>query len=218
MPAPRATGASAAWKRRKSESSSDSDEPTLGEGAIFPWAGTHWTWKKKIYSLFDPDSDHMDNSWWLGAQVITFTTFLAIILSCFTFCYESMPSQVFSRIQGHEAIGWYVVETTCIMWFTLELIIRFVTCPSRLTFIKQPLNWIDVATVTPWYIEFILRLVGSEGTNMDNLAIFRILRIARVSRVLKVGPCLYLTQGQMHNVDFWFYLHAFVFNNNYIIN
>jgi len=38
----------------------------------------------------------------------------------------------------------FVIETTCTAWFTLEAIVRFIACPSKIDFWKDFKNIVDV--------------------------------------------------------------------------
>ena len=38
----------------------------------------------------------------------------------------------------------FIVETLCIIWFTFELLVRFLACPSKMEFSKDIMNMIDL--------------------------------------------------------------------------
>ena len=45
----------------------------------------------------------------------------------------------------------FLVESVCIFWFSLELIARFIACPSKLEFIKDIMNAIDFMAIVPYF-------------------------------------------------------------------
>ena len=79
-----------------------------------------------------------------------------------------------------------LVQTICVGFFTLELILRAISMPSLCEFIKNPMNWIDVFAIVPFYIIISLRLTGQvDDANSSTYSALQILRILRFSRVFK---------------------------------
>ena len=83
----------------------------------------------------------------------------------------------------------WVIEACCVAIFTLEFVVRLVCCNNVKSFIKSPLNIIDLMTIVPFYVEWILSLAtsGHEGTSIDSFLVFRGIRMVRVVRVFKVS-------------------------------
>lgn len=80
-----------------------------------------------------------------------------------------------------------VVETVCILGFTLDYLLRMWSCVERpyqdkklMSYLTAPMNVVDIVAILPFYLELLLRAGGS-------LAVIRVLRLARVFRVLKFG-------------------------------
>lgn len=63
--------------------------------------------------------------------------------------------------------------------------------PSRIAFMRAPLNVIDCISIVPFYVELVVRAVspqGAEGASQfGRLAIIRMLRLVRVLRIFKIG-------------------------------
>lgn len=74
-----------------------------------------------------------------------------------------------------------VVDYFCGIWFSLELLLRVVFCPNKRKFFKQPVNWIDVLSVLPFYLRL---MVPEEKLLVDALLVFRLLRLFRFFRLL----------------------------------
>ncbi|EDL01895.1 mCG21732 [Mus musculus] len=84
----------------------------------------------------------------------------------------------------------FMGESTCIVWFTFELVLRFVVCPSKTDFFKNIMNIIDIISIIPYFATLITELVQetepSAQQNMS-LAILRIIRLVRVFRIFKLS-------------------------------
>ncbi|CAJ1351007.1 unnamed protein product [Effrenium voratum] len=164
---------------------------------FFPTKGMEWS--RCIFVVLD------DPEAFLIGKVISAFIITAILVSTATFILESMPG--FQQRPGlcdellaaHEPItkeacepvpdpSFYYLEVVCISIFTLEYLVRLLTChsdpslgPTPLTrtlrYARMPLNIIDVLAVAPFYLGFALASVSS----------LRVLRLARVVRLFKLA-------------------------------
>eukprot|EP00759_Apiculatamorpha_spiralis_P041126 PhF_6_TR39720/c0_g1_i1/m.59129/K04876/KCNA3; potassium voltage-gated channel Shaker-related subfamily A member 3 len=112
------------------------------------------------------------------ARVIFVWNVLIIITSCVSFTVETLPSLI-----NKDYVAFNVIEWICAMWFTVDLVLRFLTCPDYKEFALSSLNWIDVLAVLPFYLD--LALPSGSGTN--GLVMVRILRLTRIVRILKLS-------------------------------
>ena len=55
------------------------------------------------------------------------------------------------------------VETTCSIWFTVELGVRFLSAKSKKKFMTSVLTYIDVLSVLPFYV-----VLAIEASNANN--------------------------------------------------
>ena len=99
-----------------------------------------------------------------------------ILLSVMLFCLETISS-----VSTHKDILFYL-EGICVAWFTLELSIRFIVCPSRLKFIKDIMNWIDFLAIIPFFIELIF-----DNRNDPSHSYLQVIRVIRVFRIIKLS-------------------------------
>ncbi|VDM33981.1 unnamed protein product [Hydatigera taeniaeformis] len=89
----------------------------------------------------------------------------------------------------HLAEPFFIIETVCIIWFTFELMIRFASCPQKVAFFKNVMNFIDIVAIIPYFIT--LGTVIADDSKRQNqamsLAILRIIRLVRVFRIFKLS-------------------------------
>jgi hypothetical protein len=58
---------------------------------------------------------------------------------------------------------------------------------TRLRFMRQVMNMIDLLAILPFYLEIILAAVSSSTGSAGSLAVVRVVRITRIFRLLKLG-------------------------------
>ena len=97
------------------------------------------------------------------------------------FCIETMES--FRTDETKKTIV-LVLEGICVTWFTFELAIRFIVCPSRIKFIKDIMNWIDFLAIIPFFVEVILKFAFKKT---DDIMYLQIIRVIRVFRIIKLS-------------------------------
>lgn len=103
---------------------------------------------------------------------------VVIVSSCATFVIETTPD-----VQGRHANLFWNIEASCVVVFTVEFGSRLLCCPSVGAFAVDKLNWIDFASIVPFYMEELL----PSSSDLRTLAVFRLVRLARVFRLLKLG-------------------------------
>ncbi len=88
---------------------------------------------------------------------------------------------------------WFVTECICVGLFTVDFIVRAVTCPKFSEFSGDTMNWVDFVAIVPFYIERLFDIMGWDGAVLGNLRVIRVLRLARVLKILAKtsdGPSL----------------------------
>ncbi|XP_074050520.1 potassium voltage-gated channel subfamily A member 5 [Macrotis lagotis] len=92
----------------------------------------------------------------------------------------------------------FIVETTCVVWFTFELLVRFFACPSKVEFFRNIMNIIDVVSVFPYFITLATELAeqqprrvgggsNSNGQQAMSFSTLRVIRLVRVFRIFKLS-------------------------------
>ncbi|XP_030070684.1 potassium voltage-gated channel subfamily A member 5-like [Microcaecilia unicolor] len=157
-----------------------------------------------------------------SARGIAIVSVLVILISIITFCLETLPefrdeselppgpppppppplgrAENGSRgpVAGGPVAGggltdpFFIIETTCVVWFTFELLVRFFACPSKAEFSKNIMNIIDIVAIIPYFITLGTELAerqssSSNGQQAMSLAILRVIRLVRVFRIFKLS-------------------------------
>lgn len=99
---------------------------------------------RKLWLLFE----HPESSG--GARIVAITSVMVIIGSIVIFCLETLPQykhyKIFYTADNSTRIleddvpsasnPFFIIESACIVWFTLEFVLRMIACPSKLDFVK----------------------------------------------------------------------------------
>ncbi|XP_061920620.1 potassium voltage-gated channel subfamily A member 1 [Entelurus aequoreus] len=157
--------------------------------------------QKQVWLIFEyPESSS-------PARGIAIVSVLVITISIITFCLETLPEfrderelPATSRPDNGTAVRpsltfsdpFFIIETTCVIWFTFELFVRFFACPSKSEFSKTVMNIIDIMSIMPYFITLGTELAeqGQEhqnGQQAMSLAILRVIRLVRVFRIFKLS-------------------------------
>ncbi|XP_069488714.1 potassium voltage-gated channel subfamily A member 10 [Ambystoma mexicanum] len=161
-----------------------------------------------------PTNDYYRQFWLLfefpessnAARGVALVSVLVIVISILIFCVETMPefrdekdlhsfkdrdnSTVTVPMASTFSDPFFVIETACIIWFSFELAVRFIVCPSTSEFFRNIMNTIDIVSIIPYFVTLITELIQqTEPTGQQNmsLAILRIIRLVRVFRIFKLS-------------------------------
>ncbi|KAM9392422.1 potassium voltage-gated channel subfamily A member 3 [Pholidichthys leucotaenia] len=162
-------------------------------------------WQQHIWMLFEyPESSS-------GARIIAIVSVMVIIISILIFCLETLPEfrlekerREQSTITPHPTIPnrtveipsgftpfqdpFFIVETICICWFCFELVMRFISAPSKMRFFKDLMNIIDFFAILPYFVTLGTELAKDKGTQPSvSLALIRVIRLVRVFRIFKLS-------------------------------
>ena len=59
------------------------------------------------------------------------------------------------------------LETLSVLWFSLEYILRLVSCPDKIDFLRDRLNILDVAAVLPFYVPIAISWLDTLGQDTE---------------------------------------------------
>ena len=79
------------------------------------------------------------------------------------------------------------LETFCIMVFTVEYVLRILTCTTKMRihhFVLAPMNVIGLIAILPWYLDLVLAVLKVE-VSVEALSLLRVVRLTRVVRIFK---------------------------------
>ncbi|XP_061488603.1 potassium voltage-gated channel subfamily A member 10 [Rhineura floridana] len=141
-----------------------------------------------------------------AARGVALVSVLVIVISIIIFCVETLPEfrddREIKEIKDANNLTkaivapntftdpFFVIETACIIWFSFELLVRFVVCPSKAAFFKNIMNIIDIVSIIPYFVTLITELIQQNELNGQqnmSLAILRIIRLVRVFRIFKLS-------------------------------
>lgn len=157
--------------------------------------------QRQLWLLFEyPESSS-------PAKVVAIISVLVILISIVVFCLETLPEfrddhdptlPVHSP-KGNSSLAevasnpfsdpFFVVETMCICWFSFELFLRFIVCPSKPGFFKNIMNFIDFVAIIPYFVALGTEFARQRGVAQPamSLAILRVIRLVRVFRIFKLS-------------------------------
>jgi hypothetical protein len=143
------------------------------------------TCMQRMWMLLD------DPSFSRGSFMFAQLSLTAILISTVSFCLETEFNCEPSLIAIHGVLTeencatweltWWYFEAAAVIFFTAELLLRFISCPSKRRFVKGGANWIDLLAILPFYLEILA------GDVLSAFSVFRVIRLVRVFRVFKMG-------------------------------
>eukprot|EP00756_Hemistasia_phaeocysticola_P022878 Hpha_TRINITY_DN15862_c1_g5::TRINITY_DN15862_c1_g5_i2::g.191787::m.191787 len=145
-----------------------------------PRAGPN-TWRETLKAVVDPEGPrYLSAPRWLVPLRLCFLSLSQglIVLSCIAMILESLPSNQ-RQDQEPGSTATFVIETVCVTFFTLEIIIRFIAAESCEEWACSFFTWVDILAVVPYFFSLI---VPENPTGP-----FLVLRVVRLLRILKLG-------------------------------
>jgi potassium voltage-gated channel Shaw-related subfamily C member 1 len=127
-----------------------------------------------------------------------------IVASIISFCLKTHPDMrvpvirnftvstssntsawMLDKTQTNAHIAFFYIECICNAWFTFEIVMRFVSTPSKCNFIRSSVNIIDYIATLSFYVDMILQKFASHLENADILEFFSIIRIMRLFKLTR---------------------------------
>lgn len=160
--------------------------------------------RHKLWMLFEyPESSR-------AAFLVGVISIIMTLVSIVLFCVETLPVFATSHCVADElpnfADPFFVIETVCTAWFTLEILVRLSVCPSKLDFCKDVKNLVDVGAVLPYYVTLtnVLLSMSCEGAKSSaSLAFLRVTRLIRIFKLTKHSVGLQVVPNFISSVKSW---------------
>ncbi|CAF0896082.1 unnamed protein product [Adineta steineri] len=140
-----------------------------------------------------------------AAKAIQVVSIFFILVSIVSFCLKTHPTMRVPTIQliennftnvtptytlykerteAHEAFQY--IEIVCNVWFTFEIITRFIVSPKKFGFVRSPVNIIDFLATLSFYLDILFNKILPESfTNTDLFEFFSITRIFRLFKLTR---------------------------------
>ena len=91
-------------------------------------------------------------------------------------------------------------------WFTVEVTVRFVSCPGKLRFWKDFKNVVDVMAIVPYYMTLfnvLSTMSCSSAKSSASLAFLRVIRLVRIFKLTKHSVGLQVRKQSFYWVYLW---------------
>ncbi|XP_061182464.1 potassium voltage-gated channel subfamily C member 2-like [Saccostrea echinata] len=127
-----------------------------------------------------------------------------VVVSILGFCLETLPGLRPSQrshnsstnvncpgnktkiIELRENEALYILDIICTVYFTIELVVRFIFAPQKLEFIRSAVNIIDLLALVPLYMQLILNSDDMRACYMNEQLIIEIMFVLRIIRMFRI--------------------------------
>jgi len=141
---------------------------------------------RRLWKLFEyPETSR-------AGFVVALLSVTITLVSIVLFCVETLPTFATTHCVKDEAPNFldpfFIIETTCTAWFTVEVTVRFVSCPGKLQFWKDFKNVVDVMAIVPYYVTLfnvLSTMSCSSAKSSASLAFLRVIRLIRIFKLTK---------------------------------
>jgi len=81
----------------------------------------------------------------------------------------------------------YVVETVCVAWFSVEFVMRLAASPSKRQFVLDVMNVFDMLAIVPYFVVLAVQQTEGNCEMAKRSGTFVIIRVLRVFRIFKLS-------------------------------
>ncbi len=157
-------------------------------------------WRRYIWFYFEyPQHSYI-------ARALNLISMFFTVLSCVSLAIESLPQYTnywddMCKIQANVSLNatyiprcsalftspFFIIETICVVHFTMEFLLRLISTPSYPRFVFSFYNWVDLSATIPYYVFLAIELADKDiGLNTYAILCIRILRILRFLRIFEI--------------------------------
>lgn len=142
-------------------------EQTKEEVKEQEWPEGTDTIQQRLWDLFE--NPHTS----IPARIIGVISVSCIFISTIILTLDTLPyfEEHGSQIDG-EFAAFVIIEAIYMAYFTIEFLVRLITCPDKRTFLKRSMNWIDLLAIIPYFVTVTLKCYGvtEEAIEVDELS------------------------------------------------
>ena len=131
--------------------------------------GAAMTLRERIWSVME-DPEYKT----VYSKLITISITILIIVSVIAALIESLLMYADDTPRQ-----FFVIETICVICFTIEFVLRLGSCPAPVSFLTNWMNLIDLVAIAPYYIDIVF------DQTVPGLTVFRVVRLARIMTLFK---------------------------------
>lgn len=137
------------------------------------------------------------------SQLYGIASFLFVAASIAGFCLETLPelrpkmspNRTMASCNGEIEMSQVVLASNealnaldfiCTVFFSLELVMRFLVSPWKLKFVRNPMNIIDLLALVPLYVQVIFEHSNLQSCYMSERFVIEIMFILRIFRMFRI--------------------------------
>ena len=180
----------------------------------------NWLFKVVWQFLENPKSSR-------SAKYFAFASVFIIVISLVLFVIETLPEfaprTTIETVDGvkkttkmpskHDTWLFYI-NTAVIVWFTVEFVLRFISCPSKLKFFIEVGSIIDFLSILPYYLALVLASSGGGLAMLRVIRVLRVFKLARHSRGLQIlGNTLKASFNELMMLAFFLAVMILIFGS-----
>lgn len=124
------------------------------------------------------------------AYVIAVTSVIVTLVSIILFCVETLPVFSVTHCISGQAPNFmdvfFIVESICTGWFTVEVVVRFIASPRKIRYFQDFKNIVDITAVVPYYVTLFNVLASMNCETAKSSASLAFLRVIRLVRIFKL--------------------------------
>ncbi|XP_076874280.1 voltage-gated potassium channel regulatory subunit KCNF1-like [Brachyhypopomus gauderio] len=133
------------------------------------------------------------------ARANAILSFLFILLSTVVMCVDTLPELHVYDEGGHEDPTLEYIEIVCIVWFTVEYVLRLASAPNKVRFAFSFMNMVDFLAIMPFYLVLILTHQGTAVTELASVQqAVHALHVMHLARIFKLARHSIGLQMLMH--------------------